>query len=74
LGQNPPPLIPFVAKNPALLKYPAKALLITKPNCPVAGKYKPVFKSPVNLSDGTAKEPLPNVSDVNELDEPEAAL
>jgi hypothetical protein len=49
-------------------------LAITNPSFPEVGKYKPVFVSPVNLSDGTAKEPLPRVSEVNELDEPEAAL
>ena len=34
----------------------------------------PEFKSPENLREGTDSEPLPNVSEVIELDDPDAAL
>ena len=66
--------MPFIVVNPVEVNLPASWLAITNPSSPVAGKYKPVFKSPENLRDGTAKLPFPSVKLVIELDDPEVAL
>jgi hypothetical protein len=60
--------------NPEALKKPACWLAITNPNLLEDGRYTPVFTSPENLMDGTAKLPFPTVKLVIVLAEPEAAL
>jgi hypothetical protein len=42
--------------------------LTAKPNCPEAGKYKPVLVLPKKFNDGAPTEPGAKLTVVNELD------